>query len=337
MYDKSIMNTVSIFIFSFNAIMPLILLILLGYWLKRIQFINKEFLKYANKLVFHLSLPVLLFKNITDIESLQEISWDAVGFSMGAIVLLVLLGILMTLFIPERKQKGVVLQCVFRSNFALIGVPLAELIAGAEGVRIAAILSAFTIPVYNILAVVVLSVYGGKISDLSAKKILLGIVKNPLIIGVVSGILVVLVRPYVHLENTIFAEFDFVQTTIAYIAKTATPLALLVLGGQFEFQKIAGYRKQIMMATVGRIVMGPVIGIGSAALLTSLGVFSFDAATFAALIALFGTPVAVSSAIMAEAMDNDGQLAGQLVVWTSLFSVFTLFLTIFLCKGFGFL
>lgn len=124
------MNTLSIFIFSLNAIMPLILIIILGYWLKRIHFFSKEFLKYANKTVFYVCLPVLLFKNITDIDGLYKIRWDAVFYVMLIIILLLLIGTFFTLFIPERKQKGVILQCVFRSNFALIGVPLAELIAG---------------------------------------------------------------------------------------------------------------------------------------------------------------------------------------------------------------
>lgn len=331
------MDALSIFIFSLNAIMPLILIILLGYWLKRIDFFSKEFLKYANKTVFYVCLPVLLFKNITDIDGLYEIRWDAVFYVLLIIILLLLIGTFFTLFIPERKQKGVILQCVFRSNFALIGVPLAELIAGGDGVRVAALLSAFTIPIYNMLAVIVLTIFKDGKSNISFKKIFVGIIKNPLIIGVVSGLIIVGVRPYLPNNMTILSQFDFIETTISFLAKSATPLALLVLGGQFEFSKIAGYRKQICMGTIGRIVIAPLLGIGIAAFLTLHKVLHFDSATFAALIALFGTPVAVASAIMAESMDNDGQLAGQLVVWTSLLSVFTLFITIFITRSIGLL
>ena len=102
---------------------------------------------------------------------------------------------------------------------------------------------------------------------------------------------------------------------MGYLAKASTPVALLVLGGQFEKSSIKGLKKQITLGVMGRLVFAPLIGLGGAILLQKMGILQFDNGTYAALIALFATPAAVASAIMAEEMGNDGQLAGQLVVW----------------------
>ena len=335
------MTLSDIFIFSLNAIMPLICIIILGYVLKCTGFFSKEFLKNGNKLVFRVCLPVMLFVNIAGLESLSGIPWNAVVYVMCIIALFVFIGMITAHFTADPKQKGVMMQCVFRSNFALIGVPLAELISGTSGVTAAAILSAFTIPVYNILAVIVLSVFrdsgnsaGGAIQ---IKKQLANIAKNPLIAGVFAGILVLILKinfaPYI--PEGLFRNFKFLHTSLVYIARAATPLSLFVLGGQFEFSCIKGFRKQIIVGTLCRVLIAPFCGIGIAILLCRNGILNFGPDVFAALISLFATPVAVASAIMVEEMENDGQLASQLVVWTSLISVFTLFSFIFISRMLG--
>lgn len=331
------MSLSDVFIFSINAIFPLILIILLGYFLKEKGIFTKDFLKIGNKLVFRVCLPTLLFCNIAELENIKSIPWHAVLYVIGIIVILVVLGYFMSGLTPDENQKGVLMQCVFRSNFALIGVPLAELIAGSEGVAAAAILSAFTIPLYNILAVIVLTVFKGGESSASVKGQIKGILHNPLIIGVVLGILVLFLKMTFaqNIPEKFFEDFRFVKTSLNYIARSATPLSLLVLGGQFEFSKVKGFRKQIIAGTLGRTVLAPVIGLGIAFYLTKKGILVFEPAIFAALISLFATPVAVASAIMAEEMENDGQLAAQLVVWTSLVSVFTLFGFIFVARFLG--
>jgi len=331
------MNLLDILFFTINAIMPLILIILLGYFLKRKNFLTPEFLKIGNKFVFRISLPILLFCNIADLEDISQIPWNAVLYVLCVIVILVIIGFIIALCTPDINQKGVMMQCIFRSNFALIGVPLAELLCGSAGVSAAAILSAFTIPIYNILAVIVLTGFKGGEAASSVRGQLKGIIQNPLIIGVVSGIVVLLLKMYAapYIPEAVFTNCAFIKTSLNYIARSATPLSLVVLGGQFEFSKIAGYKYQLITGTLGRTVIAPLIGLGGAILLTKLEVVHFEPGIFAALISLFATPVAVASAIMAEEMDNDGQLAAQLVVWTSLVSVITLFCFIFITRAFG--
>lgn len=334
-----------IFMYAINAVMPIILLIVLGYVLKLIGFLSAEFLKAANKFVFRVCLPCLLFYNVYNVSDLGAIRWDVVWYCLAVIAVMFVLGLLIVRFlITDPKQKGVVLQCVFRSNFAIIGIPLSEALGGPEGVAVAAILSAFTIPFFNILAVVALSLFvSGEGKKVDVRDILKKIVTNPLIIGVCVGLLALIVRAFVPVRSdgslafSISESLTFLYTAIGNVSKIASPLALIVLGGQFTFSAVKGMLKEITIGTVMRIVVTPVLGIAAAAMLSDMGVFRFDNTVYPALVALFGSPVAVSSAIMAGEMENDEQLASQLVVWTSVGSMLSIFLLVVAMKYAGLL
>lgn len=330
----------SIFIFTINAILPVITVMLLGYFLKSIGMFTKEFLKVANKVVFYVCLPVLLFKNLLDVEKLSDINWTVIIYVVIVILIIFAIGLFITLFIEDRTDKGVVLQCVFRSNFAMIGVALADLIAGSDGVISAAIISAFSIPIFNVLSVVSLTVFD-KNNKLNAREQILPIfkkiLKNPLIIGILAGLIALMFKPtFLSITSEELREgFSFIDTSLGYIARVASPLSLLVLGGQFDFNRVAGYKKQIIISTLSRNVMAPVLGLGVAVLLHKSGIVNFNAGVFASLVALFGTPVAVASAIMAEEMGSNGELAGQLVVWTTVLSAFSMFIIVFCLRLIG--
>lgn len=336
------MSFFEIFLFAFNAITPIVLLILLGFCLKRIGFVSDDFLQTANKFVFNVSLPVLLFFNVYNIGNLGEIQWSTVIFALIVIVILFASGFVYSrLFITDNKQKGVVWQSFYRSNFAIIGLPLSQALGGTEGIAVASILSAFSIPVFNALAVVSLSVYtssDGK-NKISVKDIFLKIAKNPLIIGVFTGIVMLGIRQFIPVGAdgeyvfTIKNNLPFLYDATEMLSKIASPLALVVLGGRFRFDAIKELKNQIIAGSFARIVFAPAVGVVLAILLSkTTDYFSFTPAHYAAFVALFGSPVAVSSAIMASQMDNDDQLANQILVWTSIASVFTLFITVVLLK-----
>lgn len=326
------------FMFSLNAVLPIILVVALGYILKKFNFFTKDFLKNANKLVFKVLLPVMLFVNIYNVQGFQNLRLDICLYGALGIVALFLIGlIIVKIFVKEDKQKGVILQCVFRSNYAIIGIPLASMLFGEGALATASIVSAVSIPVFNILAVISLTIF---IKDETLnvksqiKKIIINIIKNPLILGVVAGLVALGIREIFILNDISFRlnnELNFVYTALTWLKNAATPLALLVLGGQFEFSAVKRLWKQIVVGTFMRIVFAPAL------LLTIAVIFfkDFDGACFASLIALFGSPVAVSSAIMATEMKNDEELAGQLVVWTTLLSSITLFITVFIFKSIG--
>ncbi len=329
-----------------NAVLPIILLILLGYLLKQKGFITKEFVKIGNKLVFKVCLPCMLFINVYNIESFAEIRWDIVGYAVAMILVIFVLGMITAVCTTDvAERRGALWQCTFRSNFAIIGLSLAGALGGDEAMAVGAVLSAFSIPVFNILGVIALSVFlknaDGKSHDV--KNILLNIVKNPLIIGVALGLVCLGIRA-LQVElfgEVVFAlnrETKFLYTAINNLKAIASPFALIVLGGQFEFSAVKGLFKEIVVGTVWRIVLAPLLGIGGAILLSKYSnLLNCGVNEFPALIALFGSPVAVSSAVMAGSMGNDEQLATQLVVWTSICSIVTVFLTVCILMAGGLL
>ena len=332
------------FIFSANAILPLILLIALGYGLKQIEFFDEAFLKKANAFVFNVALPGLLFYNVYSIDNLSELNWSVITFVVLAILILFVLGMLtVKLCTSDPRKKGVILQCIFRSNFAIIGIPLSEALGGSKAVAIAAVISAFSIPLYNILAVVALSIYveDPKGNKIGPKQILISICKNPLIIGVALGMMCLVIRGFIPYDEatrsyafTLKTHLPFLHTAIKNISSIASPLALIVLGGQFRFSAVKALAKDIMIGTVWRLIVAPLLALSGALLLSQHTQFiHFTTTEYPALITLFGTPVAVSSAIMAGAMESDEELAGQLVVWTSLLSMPSLFIIIMLFRS----
>ena len=325
----------SSFLFALNAVAPIVFMMLIGYVLKSIGFVSKDFIKMANKLVFRVFLPPMLFLNVYKIEDLADVDLGYVVYSMAA-VLTIFCAVygLVIVFTKNPKHRGALLQASFRSNFALIGIPLAESLFGSEGVAIAAVLSAVAIPVFNILAVISLSVFSDRKEKVKFSKVLLGIVKNPLIIGVFAGLITLGIRAlFVNLGIEFrLSDIQPVYKVLNYLSNMATPLALIVLGAQFEFSAVKSLRREIIFGTSLRTAVVPVVVLGIAILFFRN---SFGGAQFAALTALFATPVAVSSVPMAQEMDSDVTLAGQLVVWSTLTSVVTVFIASLIMKQVG--
>lgn len=335
------MQLSTILMTAVNAIAPIVLTIALGYFLRQKGLLGEAFLKNGNKLVFKLCLPCMLFVNVYSVPSLSDIHWDIVLYGSAALCVIFLLGIAVALLTTnDLRRRGVVVQCAFRSNFAIIGLPLAAALGGAEAEAVAAVMSSVTVPLINILAVIALSMFvqdGGKVS---ARHILLDIVKNPLIQGVALGMLCLVLR-WAQAElfgEVVFAlnrQTKFLYTVLTWLKNITTPLALLVLGGQFVFSAVKELKKEIIISTLCRLIIAPVIGIGGAWLMADFGLIICGPAQYPALVALFASPVAVSSAIMASEMKNDEQLATQLVVWTSLFSALTIFVLVCILMALG--
>ena len=329
-----------IFLFAMGAIAPIILLIIVGYLLKTYDIFSESFFRTANKFVFNIALPALLFYNVYSIDNMGEIDWITVIFAIGISLLLFGLGFVAALFIKDRKQKGVIWQCFFRSNFAIIGLPLAQALGGKETLAVVSVLSAFCVATFNVLAVIALSAYSDEASEkASFTGLMKRVIANPLVIAIICGIFAVFIRGLLPTDAmgrpcfTVKDDLTFIYSALEMISRIATPFALIVLGGLFSFGVIKNLKKQIIIGTLARMVVAPAIGLSLAVLLKN--VLGFGSPEIAAFIALLCPPVAVSSSIMAAQMNNDEQLAGQLVVWTSILSVFTLFIAVVLLKSAG--
>lgn len=323
-------------VFSANAVLPIVLLIVLGYILKRIGMLSREFLDVGNKLTFRVLLPAMLFYNVYQIESFSEISPVFVLYGIGMVLAIFLLAVVVTCaFTRDGAKRGALIQAMFRSNYAIIGIPLATSLFGDKGAAAAGVMSAFCVPMFNILGVVTLSIFNGngEKGKINVPKILLGIVKNPLIIGTVAGLAVLGVRELFVMWNIAFrfSDVTFLYKSLENVKSICTPFALIVLGGRFEFSAVSRLWKEIVFGTVIRTVAVPILGLAAAYFFIP----GLSGEHFATYVGVFATPVAVASAIMANEMGADGELAGQLVVWTSLVSTVTIFIYVTILRVIG--
>ena len=311
-------------IFSANVVVPIFLLILLGYFLTRIKLWNENFLKIANQVCFKCLLPVLLFYNVATANIFEVFNLKLIIYvCLCACILCGILFLIVPLFIKDKKRRGVMIQGTFRSNFLLFGGPLGLSIGGNEGAVLAAVVASFYVPVINMLSVISLYVFSES-ENKSIKSALLGIVKNPLIIGGVSGLIFSLIR------NSIGFEIPtMIDTTLFNIKSAATPIAFMILGGDLKFKNMLRNIKVSSLSVLGKVVLIPAI------MLTVSALLGFDKLEMAILIAVFATPNAVSSYAMARNYEADYELAGEIITLGTMLSIFTMFVFITLAKTFA--
>ena len=304
---------------SFMSVAPIFILMLLGYFLRCMKLVDKKTLDAVNKLIFKAFLPTLLFYNIYTTKTENFMDTPLITFTIVAVLCVFVVGLLVVgLLTKDASKRGVMLQGFFRSNFAILGIPLIHYMCGIESSSLASLMAAVIIPVFNILAVISLELFrGGRVRIF---KVLFGVITNPLIIGCALGY--VFYRFGIKLPGV-------VETAVKDISKIASPLSLIVLGGSFTFSSIRGYVKDIFTVVFTRLVFVPAIVLFVAAVL------GFRGEAFACLIVAFGSPVAVSSFAMAQQMDGDEKLAGQVVVISSALCLFSLFGIIFVSSYFG--
>jgi len=323
------------FLFALNAVAPVVFMVFIGYFLKRIGLLPTTLVAPLNKLNFRILLPVMLFSNVYQIQSIQEIEFGYILyvliFTTGFFLLSIPVVIRLTQF---SERRSVILHAIFRSNFALIGVAFAQSLYGEIGMQVASLLSAFVIPLYNILGVFSLSVFSEDKANKNWKSVFINILKNPLIIGIVLGLATLGVRFLFQQNDIAFRLTDIkpIYKVIDHLSSMATPLALLVLGAGFEFSAVRDRKKEILGGVLLRSVMVPVLGLGTAYFFFR---GHFNGAHFAVFISSFCTPVAVSTVPMAQEMNGDLPLASQLVVWTTILSAFLVFLAAYFLRAAG--
>lgn len=303
-------------ILSLNVVLPLFITMSLGYFLKSLNMFDNNTLDTMNNITFKSFLPMLLFYNIykTDLQGVFNLK--LMIFSATCVIALYLiLYLIVPLIEKDNKKRGALLQGLFRSNFVIFGLPITESLFGGEKVGVAALLIAVIVPLFNILSVIALETFRGGKPDF--RKISIGIIKNPLIIASCLGILTLLLK--IKIPTAI-------EKTISDVSKIATPLSLILLGASFKFDNIKKYLKQTTIAVVGKTILTPCI------ILPICIMFGYRGVELSTLMIIFAAPTAISSFTMAQQMDSDSDLAGQIVVFTSAFCVVTVFMWIFILK-----
>ncbi|MFI3254927.1 MAG: AEC family transporter [Eubacteriales bacterium] len=300
------------------VVFPLFFMMVLGYILKLVNIFNEMFLKQLNNLCFKIFLPTTLFTNIYNSDFSSSFKLDLVLFSVLAVVFsFALLMIVIPIIEKDNLNRGVIIQGSFRSNFILFGIPMTISLFGADNTGITSILIAFVVPFYNLFSIIALSMYSSeKKSKASVAK---SVLCNPLIIASVLGI---------FCASLSLKLPDLLMNSVSSVANISTPLALIVLGGSFEFGKIGDYPKLLAISTLGKLVLLPGVFLSIAIYM------GYRDLELVALLAMFASPTAVSSYTMAQSMKVNDVLAGQIVVFTSLFSVASICMWITVLKNF---
>ena len=313
------------FIYSLNIIAPIFIIVVLGALLKRGKFLSDDFLAVCDRLVFKICLPSLLFIDIATASTADNIDFGLIIFCIVAVVISFLLPcFIVPIFIKDNAKRGAFIQGMYRSNAAILGMTLAESMFGDEGSTTIAMILPFIVTLFNVFAVIILSLYAPADVKLSRtallKRIAKTIVTNPLIIAIVLALI---------WRVTGITLPTLVDKSLNYLADMSMPLALLSLGANFTFEALRGRIGLAITSSAMKTIVVPGLTVAAAILLGYRGV------GLGVVFIIFGGPAAVSSYIMAKEMKSDYELASQILLISTLMSLFTMFLGIFILKAAG--
>lgn len=308
-------------LFTANIVAPVFLIIALGYFSKKMKIINENFVDVTSKFVFSVSLPALVFMQIAEMDLSKAINFPQIIFIyIGTIASFILIWLISIPFIKDGRDRSVFIQGAFRSNFAIVGFAIISNLFGTSALGKAAIILAFILPLYNVLAVIVLTVPLRQTNQLSIYPIIKEILLNPLIVAVIVGL------PFSYFAIKLPS---IIITTGNFLSDLALPLALIGIGGSLNFEQIKKASTLAFTSSFIKLILIPLI-------LTSTAYFiGYRGIDLGIMFILFACPTAIVSFIMAEAMGANSKLAGNIILISTLGSVFTIAVGILILKTAG--
>ena len=311
------------FIYSVDATFPIFLVMVIGYILKQIGMLNDNFVTVANRFNFKVTLPFMLFRDISgvDIRAVFDIRYVLFCALVSTACFWIIWGGV-KLFLKDQSMRGAFVQASFRSSAAVMGLAFIQNMYGSSAMGPLMIVSA--VPLYNIFSVIVLTFEGARSGEVDPKQKIkaacINIAKNPIILGILTGLIVGLLG------------IDFpviVNKTVNSVAQMATPLALITIGAGFEGRKALAKIRPTIAASMIKLVIQPLIFLPVAAWM------GFHGEQMIAILIMLASPTTPSCYIMAKNMDNDGVLTASVIVMTTLLAAFTLTGWIFILKTVG--
>ena len=299
-------------IFCLNATMPIFLMMVLGYVLKLTGLVDEGFAKKLNSFVFKVSLPVMLFQDLAVVDFATAWNGKFVLFCFVATVISITIAFLISLLLRNKVERGEFIQGTYRSSAAILGLAFIQNIYGTSGMAPLMIIG--SVPLYNICAVIVLSVFapdnqGKKIDGALVKRTLIGICKNPIILGILAGLIwsaLSIPMPTIMLN------------TVSKVGATAAPLGLISMGALFEMKEALKSGKTAVLATFIKL-------IGYAAIFIPIAIkLGFRNEEMVAILVMLGSATTVSTYVMAKNMGYKGTLTSAIVALTTLLASFTL-------------
>lgn len=308
-------------IFSLNATLPIFFTMILGWFFRKVRLMDETFVKKMNKFVFQAALPALLFQDLATVDFFEV--WDTkfVLFCFFATLISILGVTALSFILRDKSIQGEFIQAAYRSSAAILGIAFIQNIYGNAGMAPLMIIA--TVPLYNVMAVVVLSLMKPQREPFNKKlllKTLKGILTNPIILGIVAGMLWSLFKLPVPV---------ILEKTVNNVAVLATPLGLMAMGASFELKQASSRLKPAILASSIKLVVLVILFLPIA---VKLG---FKHEKLIAILVMLGSCTTVSCYIMAKNMGHEGVLTSSAVMLTTLFSAFTLTGWLYLLRSLG--
>ena len=306
------------FMLCLNGIAPIFLLTLIGMFLKWVGIFDDNFAAKANNLVFKVSLPTMVFMDIATCDLEKQFDGKLVLIAVVSVVIMFAVSIGVSMIITrDNKKRAAFAQGVFRSNYAILGVPLTKaLFEGPVAVN-ASVILAICVPIFNVLAVITLTAFLEKKSGILG--VLKGVIKNPIIIGALLGAIVSLVKLPLP---------TLVVKTLDYLGDICVPLSLLVIGASLKMAKGSNMVMAIG-ASAMKCILTPLLFLFPAMLM------GIDCARLGILFVYFAAPSAVSGYIMMRNMGGDYDMSGNIILISTAMSFFVIFIGMLIMKTAG--
>lgn len=297
-------------VFSLNATLPIFFTMILGYFFRKVGLVDESFVNKINKFVFKVALPALLFEDLATVDFVKVWDLKFVLFCALATCLCILAAMVLSLFLKDRSIQGEFVQGAYRSSAAILGIAFIQNIYGDSGMAPLMIIA--SVPIYNVMAVVVLSFLKperGQMNGGLIRKTIMGILTNPIILGIFAGV--------------VWSAFHFPQPrilmkTVGNLGCLATPLGLMAMGAAFDVKAAFGKLKPALAAGFMKL-------IGWAAIFVPLAIsLGFTQQKLVAILVMLGSASTVTCYVMAKNMGHEGTLSASVVMLTTFFSAFTL-------------
>ena len=311
------------FIFSLNATVPIFIIIFIAYFLRYKGLVNDNFVNIGNKIGYIVFLPTLLFKDIseTDVKSNFDIKF-ILFCVLATVISIAVIWILSEIFMKDKKSIGSFVQGSFRGSAAVLGIAFVQNMYGSSGMAPMMVLGA--VPLYNIFSVIILTIKSE--NSLNSKNLykesFINILKNPIIWGIVIGLLFSLLEIKLPI---------MINKAVESVASLATPFALIILGAGFEGKKALSKIKPTLVATALKLLIIPAVFIPVAVYM------GFRNQEMIAILIMLGAPSTVSCYVMAKNLGNDHVLSSSIVVASTFLSSFSITMWIFILKTMGYL
>ncbi len=306
------------FLVAARVVVPMALMVGIGVLLRMANLADGPTMKKVDNLIFKIFMPCMSFYNLynTDFSKFGNVNYILYGAAM-----LMLEFAFAMFFVPKfvkpRPTASSYGQAIFRSNYLIFGAAVAESIYGVGNIGLVSLLSSVAVPLFNVQAAILLET--ARNSSVSPKKLLLSIAKNPTVIATALGLAVNFSGLHLH---------ELVLDVVLDLSGLTTPLSFLSIGVSLSMSKV-GKKAYLVSGVLLRLILIPLVFVTGAVLL------GFKGQELCALLILFAAPTAVSSYPMAVAMEADGDFAGQMVAYTTIFCLPTIFLWTYVLNFFG--